>query len=59
MDALYSLYHMMDSLLRLKGRIPLALFADAFVESGLVRKRIERLLGWWKGRHREDVPYTF
>ena len=46
MDALYSLDHMMDSLLILKGRIPLALFADAFVESGLVRKRIEQLLGW-------------
>ena len=61
MDALYSLYHMMDSLLRLKERIPLAPFADAFVESGLVRKRIdsEQLLGWWKGRHREDILLIF
>lgn len=38
MDALYSLYRMMDTLLLFKGRIPLALFADTFVDSGLVEE---------------------
>ena len=59
MDALYSIYCMMDSLLILKGRIPLGLFADAFVESGLVRKRIEQLLGWWKRRLQDDILLMF
>ena len=59
MDALYSLYCMMDSLLILKGRIPLGLFADAFVESGLVRKRTEQLLGWWKRRHQDNILLMF
>ena len=45
---------MIDSLLLFKGRIPFALFADSFIESGLVRKRIEQLLGWWKKRHQDD-----
>ena len=58
MDALYSLYRMMDSLLLLKGRIPLALFATS-VEDGSVRKSIEQLLGWWKRRHQEDVLLMF
>ena len=59
MDALYSLYRMMDSLLLFKGRIPLVLFADTFVESGLVRKRIEQLVGWWKRRHQENILLMF
>ena len=59
MDALYSLYCMMDTLLLFKGRIPLALFADTFVDSGLVRKRIEQLLGWWKRRHQNNVLLMF
>ena len=59
MDALYSLYRMMDSLLILKGRIPLGLFADTFVESGLVRKRIEQLLGWWKRCHQDNILLMF
>ena len=59
MDVLYSLYHMMDSLLRLKGRIPLALFADAFVESGLVRKRIEQLLASGLDRRNEILQLSW
>ena len=59
MDALYSLYRMMDSLLIFKGRVPLTLFADTFIKSGLVRKRIEDLLVWWKRRHQDNVLVIF
>lgn len=59
LDALYSLYRMLDSLLIFRGRVPLSLFADTFIETGLVRKRIEQLLGWWKRRHQDNVLLMF
>ena len=59
MDALYSLYRMMDSLLILKGRVTLALFEDTFIKSGLVRKRIEDLLVWWRRCHQDNILMMF
>ena len=59
MDALYSLYRMANSLLILKGRVSLALFAEKFVESGLIRRRIEDLLVWWKRRHQDNILLMF
>ena len=59
MDALCSLYRMLDSALILKGRVPPSLITDVFIRNGLLQKRIEELLVWWERRNEENVLLIF
>ena len=58
LDALYSLYLMFDSLLILRGRVELGIFAETFI-NGMIRKRLEDLVGWWKRRNQENILLIF
>ena len=57
LDALYSWYRMLDSLLILRGRVELGIFAETFING--LRKRLEDLVGWWKRRNQENILLIF
>ena len=59
MDTLYSLYQMMDSLLMLKGRVFLSVFANAVIKSGEMQERLGDLVVWWERRHQKNVLFLF
>ena len=56
-DAVVSAYHFFGSILALKGRVALSIFARAYVQ--LVEKHIQDLVMWWEHRHDDDVLLLF
>ena len=57
-DAAISAYHFFDSLLSLKGRVCLPIFAKFWVETTL-EHRLKDLLIWWEHRHDDDLLLLF
>ncbi len=57
-DAAISAYHFYDSLLSLKGRVSLPIFAKFWVEETL-KYRLKDLLIWWEHRHDDDLLLLF
>ena len=58
-DALYSAYKFTDSVMVLKGRVSLPVFANAAVDNHFVEFPIKDLLTWWEHRHDPDVLFFF
>ena len=60
-DAVYSSYSFFDTMLSLKGRVSLPIFAKVRVTTGglAVKKRLQDLLLWWEHRHDDDVLLLF
>ena len=56
-DAMVSAYHFFGSVLALKGRVALPIFARAYVQQ--VEKHIQDLVMWWEHRHDDDVLLLF
>ena len=49
---------MLDSLLILRSRVELGIFAETFI-NGMIRKRLEDFVGWWKRRNQENILLIF
>ena len=56
-DSLISAYYFLNSLLLLKGRIALPIFADIWMQA--VEYRLKDLLIWWEHRHDNDLLLVF
>ena len=56
-DAAVSAYHFYDSVLSLKGRVSLAIFAQVYLKP--VEKHIRDLLLWWEHRRDDDLCLLF
>ena len=59
MDALYSGYRMRNSLLMLKERVSLSVYAMTILKRGDVEKRLEDLVVWWERRHQKNILFLF
>ena len=63
-DALYSLYKFLDTMLILRGRVSLPIFANTMMKSGDydfgdVAMVLNELLVWWEHRNDADVLFLF
>ena len=63
-DALYSLYKFLDTMLILRGRVSLPIFAKTMMNSGNyddgdIAMVLNGLLAWWEHRHDDDVLFLF
>ena len=58
-DVAYSSYWFLDTMLSLKGRVSLPIFAKAMVAGDFVKMRLQDLLLWWDHRHDDDVLLLF
>ena len=56
-DALVSSYHFMNSLVALKGRVALPMFAFASLQH--IEKQLNDLLMWWEHRNDKDMLLIF
>ena len=52
-----SVYHFMDLMLSLKGRVSLQIFASVWLH--LIEGQLKDLLMWWEHRHDDDVLLLF
>ena len=61
-DALYSFYRFLDTLMILRGRVSLPIFANTIMKSGDygdVAVVLNDLLVWWEHRNDDDVLFLF
>ena len=61
-DALYSFYRFADTMLVLRGRVSLPIYANTVMKSGDygdVAMVLNGLLVWWEHRHDDDVLFLF
>ena len=58
-DALYSAYKFVNSMLCLKGRVTLSVFANGAIMNHSVENAYRDLLTWWEHRHDKDVLFLF
>ena len=58
-DVLVSMYHFLNTMIALHGRVALPLFAQQTVENGMFEKRLDDLLVWWDHRHDNNVLLLF
>ena len=59
-DSLYSYYTFLDSMLLLKGRVSLPVFAEFFTKTTpWTANNLRDLLVWWEHRHDKDVLLLF
>ena len=58
-DVLVSMYHFMNTMYVVRGRIALPIFAQYSVEHGIIVKWLEDLLVWWGHRHDNNVLLLF
>ena len=56
-DAVVSAYHFFDSMLALKGRVALPIFARAYLQQ--VEKHMQDLVMWWEHRHDDNILLLF
>ena len=56
-DAVVSAYHFMDSALAMKGRVPLPIFAQVFLQR--IEQQLNDLLDWWEHRGDDNVMLLF
>ena len=56
-DVVISAYHFIDSALAFKGRIPLPMFAQAFLQQ--IEKHLNDLLVWWEHRNDDNLLLLF
>ena len=56
-DALISAYHFFNSVMSLKGRISLSVFAHAYVQE--IKNTLNDLLLWWEHRHDDNLLLLF
>lgn len=58
-DALYSAYKFVNSVLSLKGRVTLPVFANGAMMNQSVENAYRDLLTWWEHRHDKEVLFLF
>ena len=58
-DALYSSYKFVNSILSLKGRVTLPVFANDAIKDQFLEDTYRDLLTWWEHRHNKDVLFLF
>ena len=58
-DVMVSAYHFMDTIIALRGRVALPVFAQALVKQDALVKLLEDLLVWWNHRHDDNVLLLF
>ena len=56
-DVVVSFYHFQNTMLALRGRVSLPIFAQSRIQ--VIAKALENLLAWWDHRHDDNVLFLF